>query len=147
MSGVCVLVLAYRCRCRVSLQDAGGLRALFFRVAFAFWRWSAGVAARCRWKVLLEGAAVRVVYALWSWHVGATARCRCSVPLQGCCQSAVCTLELACCCRCRVCKEWCILVQGVAARYLWQWAMALMEMTAGPRASRCTDAQMWSRLA
>ena len=124
-----------------------------------------GRACWCRCRVLLllewcarskalQGAAARCCRCcsqsgVWNGHAGAAAGrvpavwgCRCRVLLSNrclhlrslgaatgsCCQSAVRAL-------------------GVAARYLWQWAMALMEMTAGPRASRCTDAQMWSRLA
>ena len=82
-SGVCALVLAYRCRCRVSLQAVGALRALLFGVAFAFRMWPAGAATRCRWSVLLEGAAVTVVRALWSWHFGAAAGYCCRVLLDG----------------------------------------------------------------
>ena len=76
--------------------------------------------------MLLQGAAVSVECALWTGHAGATARClQGAVPLQG----AACRVLL---------EQWCVrfgagmlvLLEGVAARCLWQCGRwALMEIT------------------
>ena len=71
---MCVLERACWCRCRVLLRvlllewcvrfGAGLLAPL--QAASGWWG-----SARCRCRVLLQGAAVRVVCALWSWRAGA----------------------------------------------------------------------------
>ena len=66
------------------------------KALLALWSLVAGAAAGCRCKVLLSESCLR--FGLWSL---VAAGCCCKNPLC-CCQRAVCALELACWCRCRV---------------------------------------------
>ena len=73
---------------------------MHFGAYFAFWSWVAGAVAGCRRRVPLQGAAVRVLCAcgLLCSGRGAAAGCRFKVL-----QSAVCALELGCCCAAGCC--------------------------------------------